>query len=399
MIPGHGRRFASKIECIKYELALPESANLFVSKPYFCSVMSVSFQSIFKSRVLLHIAGWSILFAAPLLLSPPREFNAILNDSANLQSLLMRNVLLMFLFYFNLLYLTPVVLKKNGVAVFILLLVSGVVVVSLVNWQLHHWLAEPFGPDPRRFPLGPRGLPAGPPPMMMTGPLFTSFLITTMIASISTSIVLWNDWVKVQSEERERAFQKVASELAVLKLQISPHFLFNTLNNIRWLVRSRSDKAEEAVVKLSGMLRYILYQTEQETILLGKEIENLKDYITLQKMRLTGQENLSVSFVGDSGTHSIVPLLFIPLVENVFKYGDFSGSFRNYIQLIIDQDQLLFITENLVLPAQPDEERRGVGIGLANIRKRLELHYPDRHRLEHIEKDGIFKVELQLFLR
>src|SRR6185369_13982184 len=148
--------------------------------------------------------------------------------------------------------------------------------------------------------------------MSLSGPLFSSFLLTIMIASISTSIVLWNDWVKVQAEEQERAFQKLASELAVLKLQISPHFLFNTLNNIRWLVRSKSDQAEEAVMKLSQLLRYILYQTSQEKIELEKEIQHLKDYVSLQQMRLTEHQNIIFSYAADASNKTIVPLLFIP---------------------------------------------------------------------------------------
>ena len=116
-------------------------------------------------------------------------------------------------------------------------------------------------------------------------------------------------------------------------------------------------------------------------------------------MRLTGRKICRYRSSGFPATTALCRCCSFRWLKNVFKYGDFSGSFRNYIQLIIDQDQLLFITENLVLHGQPDEERRGVGIGTANIRKRLELHYPDRHRLEHTERDGIFKVELQLFLR
>src|SRR6185369_16889476 len=233
--------------------------------------------------------------------------------------------------------------------------------------------------------------------MSLSGPLFSSFLLTIMIASISTSIVLWNDWVKVQAEEQERAFQKLASELAVLKLQISPHFLFNTLNNIRWLVRSKSDQAEEAVMKLSQLLRYILYQTDQDKILLDKEIENLRDYISLQKMRLSSQQNVTFTVTGETSEKRIVPLLFIPIIENFFKYGDFENGTCNKVLLSVKGDHLVFSTENHIVKANTSNKEES-GIGLNNIRKRLVLHYPDNHQLSYAEKDGIFTLHLEIFL-
>src|SRR4051812_265787 len=175
-----------------------------------------SFQSFFKSRTLIHIAGWLIFFLIPLLLSPPNEMAAGFTDPSNLQSMVFRNLLLMALFYFNLLYLTPVVLKKNGVGTFLLVAVPVVLLISFANWQIHHILAEPGlppGPPPE---FGPRGLrggfgPGGPRhPMMMVSALFASLLVTVIVTSLSTSIVLWNDWVKAKDEEQDRAFQRVA---------------------------------------------------------------------------------------------------------------------------------------------------------------------------------------------
>jgi hypothetical protein len=321
-----------------------------------------------------------------------------LSDIPNLESMVIRNLLLMILFYLNLLYFTPVVLKKSGVGAFLLVLVPIVLAVSFVNWQIHHFLAESLGPPPGDFgPGGFRGGPGFRRPVMMASALFASLLVTVIVTSLSTSIVLWNDWVKAKAEEQDRAFQRVASELAVLKLQISPHFLFNTLNNIRWLVRSKSDQAEEAVMKLSQLLRYILYQTNQEKISLDKELDNLQDYVVLQQMRLTEQQNLMYSVVGDPSGKFIAPLLFIPLVENVFKYGDFNKPFQNRIAIRIDRDHLNISTENRVLKVATQKTEES-GIGLSNVKKRLLLHYPDKHILHYSEKDSVFKLELELIL-
>ncbi|HRI79651.1 MAG TPA: histidine kinase [Cyclobacteriaceae bacterium] len=361
--------------------------------------MATSFQSIFKSRLLIHITGWIIFFIAPLLFLPPNEFASNISDTGNLESMAIRNSILIILFYFNLLYLTPVLLKKQGVGIFLVVLISAVIMVSLVNWQIHHVLSDRFRPEFDKGPMPNFGFgPPRPEPMSLSGPLFSSFLVTIMIASISTSLVLWNDWVKGRAEEQERALQKLASELAVLKLQISPHFLFNTLNNIRWLVRSKSDQAEEAVMKLSQILRYILYQTDQDKILLDKEVENLRDYISLQKMRLSGQQNLTFAVTGETGNKRIVPLLFIPIIENFFKYGDFDNSSCNKVILALDGDHLKFQTENRIIKSPVTKNKEESGIGLANIRKRLELHYPDRHQLTYSEIDGIFALNLEIFL-
>src|SRR6185369_7958083 len=124
----------------------------------------------------------------------------------------------------------------------------------------------------------------------------------------SSLLVFWEEWNKVQLEKQEQQLQKVAAELTALKLQISPHFLFNTLNNIRWLVRSKSENAEDAVVKLSHLLRYILYQTDADKVDLEKEMKHLADFIELQKMRLANPDSFSFSIEGTLSEKSIVPL-------------------------------------------------------------------------------------------
>lgn len=352
-----------------------------------------NYQSFFKNQVLLHVLGWMVFFITPLLLSPPPELARGLTDTSNLQSLALRNGILMVLFYANLIYLTPKILKEKGVGRFLLILVPIVLVVSFLNWRIHHALAGPV------FHLGmipPPGWPLLPrPPLLMASSLFASLLITAIVASISTSIVLWNEWVNSRASEQERAFQKVASELAVLKLQISPHFLFNTLNNIRWLVRSKSDQAEEAVVRLSHLLRYILYQTDLERIPLVKEIENMRDYVLLQQMRLTEHQNLVFAVSGELADQQIVPLLFMPMIENVFKYGDFNGMFTNKIELTLQKDHLTFKTENAIVKHKPEQDS---GIGLNNVKKRLRLHYPERHSLEYGEREGNFFLEMNIIL-
>jgi LytS/YehU family sensor histidine kinase len=234
---------------------------------------------------------------------------------------------------------------------------------------------------------------------MLAGPYFASFLITTVVASASTVIVLWNNWTKAREHEQTITFEKVAAELSVLKLQISPHFLFNTLNNIRWLVRSKSEHAETAVVKLSHLLRYILYQTNQTKVPLEKEIEHLRDYVSLQQMRLAKPDSVSFELTGNPEGKQIVPLLFIPLVENFFKHANFEENFINKIKLNIGENHLTFETENIVLaPINKEVPGEDSGIGLENVKRRLMLNYPDQHLLRYENLNGKFTVHLEIIL-
>ena len=355
-------------------------------------------RQLYQNKVTIHILGWAVFILAPFLLSPGPGFRNLIEPEMVTSSLI-RNFSLMGLFYFNLFYLTPVFLKNNGTGVFILTLLALVILISFTNWWVHETFTGHFDFRPERMPppggFGPR--PNRPPPML-PGPVFTNFLITVIVAITSTTIVMWNDWTKARAEEQERTLQKVASELAVLKLQISPHFLFNTLNNIRWLVRSKSDQAETAVIKLSQLLRYILYQTNHEKVSIGKEVEHLKDFISLQQMRLTNEQAMVFSCSIDHDDNLIVPLLFIPIIENFFKYGDFTTSFQNKIDLKLNNGILLFRTENAIV-TQPENKTNGEsGIGLANVKKRLALNYPDKSLLKVSESDGIFKLEMELIL-
>lgn len=299
--------------------------------------------------------------------------------------MVVRNLILVGFFYLNLLYLTPVALKKNGVWPFLLAIITAIILISFVTDWMHVMYNRPpvnefrQGPPPR----GPRGF---------GGPIVTSFLVTVMIASVSSSIAFWNEWNKTREIEQERTLQKVASELAILKLQVSPHFLFNTLNNIRWLVRSKSDRAEEAVIKLSQLLRYILYQTNDDTVSLEKEVDNLGNLVDLQKMRLTDSNVIEFTVKGNIAGRMITPLLFVPLVENFFKHGD-----GGKIELQIVENRLIFKTENKIRE-KSSEPKEDSGIGVENVKKRLALHYPNRHLFIASQKDNIYKVEMELLL-
>lgn len=342
--------------------------------------------------------GWCLFFLAPVIFSPGPLFHRV--SSTEMMSLVVRSLTLIIYFYSNLFYFTPVILKRRGPIVFALVSAVLITVISFVNSGFHHFYVEgrmmqpPTSGEMRQGPMPFGPPPEGGPPLMFVSPTFASILITSLVAIISSMLVFWQEWDKVQAEKQEQALQRVAAELTALKLQISPHFLFNTLNNIRWLVRSRSDTAEDAVVKLSHLLRYILYQTDKEKVDLDQELNHLKDFVELQKMRIENTGAVEFIMQGNLTGKQIVPLLLLPLAENFFKHTDFSSGCKNKISVVVTDSTLVFKTENRIAPLAETEK----GIGLNNVIKRLNLHYPSRHRLHYFEKDGVFFLQLDLIL-
>lgn len=366
--------------------------------------MELSRESPSGIKLSFHIVGWLIFFFAPVILSPGRDMEAYFSEPSIITSLILRNLLLMIFFYLNLFYLTPKLFAPKSQATFFFVMGLLIIVVGSVNYYVHEILNGPFEgfsmrpPKPPDFKPGPDFPPGNRPPrrLMLASPYFSSLLITALVATASTLLVLWNNWIKAKEDAQERTLQKVAAELSMLKLQVSPHFLFNTLNNIRWLVRSKSENAEPALVKLSQLLRYILYQANANFVSLDKEVEHLQDYVSLQKMRLEENGKINFKVEGDLVNRRIVPLLLIPLVENFFKHGDFVNADRSVIDLTVHEQKLTFKTINKTLLS--DKEAIDSGIGIDNLKKRLALHYPGNYAFKQWEEEGNYFVTLEINL-
>ncbi len=194
--------------------------------------------------------------------------------------------------------------------------------------------------------------------------------------------------------------QNVQSELALLRSQVNPHFLFNTLNTIHAFVNSNHPKAAQAVIKLSDIMRYMLYEAAREKITLDKEIEYLNSYITLQNFRLDKSRFVEFKLKGKTSGILIPPMLFTPFVENAFKHGKKKGKETGItIDFELINNMVLFEITNDVDPVKSEEFIKNEKFGLKNIRRRLELLYPHKHKLEIIEKDNNFTVRLQIELK
>jgi LytS/YehU family sensor histidine kinase len=195
------------------------------------------------------------------------------------------------------------------------------------------------------------------------------------------------DWFDSQKLKDELINQRQSSELALLRSQVNPHFLFNTLNNIYSLVYKKSEEAPAAVMKLSSIMRYMLYDATGDSVPLDKEIDYLKSFIELQKLRITHEGFVALTVEGETDNRTIAPMLLIPFVENAFKHGGKNHTPGISIHLEVNQGQILFEISNYMKKNQFAQKDEVGGIGLQNTKRRLELLYPSKHNLR-IEEDG-----------
>ena len=350
----------------------------------------------------LHLIGWLVYIASPLLFFsfsnmwfPPNFGNFLLSKLAG-------DALLIAFFYLNLQRLIPNLLSKKNVIAYVGAVAGALLIYLIANDLLMQWWRMNRPPMLGQVPLPmppPSGRMSVRPPFGAFGPpQITAFLSFCLVTLASSMIALVRDRLREREEKQQIQLEKIAAELAVLKLQISPHFLFNTLNNIRWLTRQKSDNAEEAVVKLSQLLRYVIYQANHERVPLTQEIEHLAHFIDLQKMRLTDQNSVSFVHEGAIERYQIEPLLFLPFVENAFKYGLHSQQKSDIvIGFRVGENHLLFFVENPIFENNLPKEGES-GLGIKNVERRLALHYPQRHELHIYTNATTFRVELSLEL-
>lgn len=193
--------------------------------------------------------------------------------------------------------------------------------------------------------------------------------------------------------------KQMESELSLLKSQINPHFLFNVLNSIYSLSLKKSDRTPEVVLKLSDILRYMLYETKQEKVALEKELMMIENYITIEKIRVGQHQEITLGITGSSTTALIAPVLLIPFVENAVKHGIDSLSENAFVHISITTEKgtLQFNCRNNYKDKAAKAKPVG-GIGLLNVQKRLDLIYPDKHQLEISNENNIFTVSLTIDL-
>lgn len=350
------------------------------------------------TTAILHAGAWLIVLLIPWLL---------LNNKTNafeksIQIHIYINLIIYALvFYINYSLLVPKYFlrnKKNSYYLFVLLVVIlSSIAIWLIDFETMSAMKPPhlFDSEPSHFriPKPPKPFnnqPNGPPNGFFTGKVLNNIITVILISGFSLGLKLRE---KISSDEKtlkDLEKEKLNSELAFLKNQISPHFFFNSLNNIYALMNSNIQLAQDSVHKLSKLMRYLLYETDKETVLLEEEITFINNYLHLMKMRISQKVNISSKLPNSNEVVgiSIPPLLFMPFLENAFKHGI---SYRNSsfidIGMTLYNNVIRLTVSNSNHATNSEKPNIHSGIGLENVKKRLTLLFPNSHQLT-VEKNS-----------
>jgi two-component system, LytTR family, sensor kinase len=332
-----------------------------------------------KNKIIIHLFFWfymvnQLLF--PFYISKMETYYYY--DSA---VGLVLNVINFYIVYFSI----PFFLKKRNLILTILAGIGILAAVSVFRYYIYFLLYRYFIHLPPKEPLDLSIL------------LYNNIRLTIINGIYAVLIRLAIDWFETQRLKSDLIQQKQASELALLRSQVNPHFLFNTLNNIYSLVYMRSEDAPAAVMKLSSIMRYMLYDANTDKVLLEKEVEYLKSFIELQKLRLKQASFIDMQVTGELNGRTIAPMLLIPFVENAFKHSSKTAPGPGIrITLDVQPARVTFMVANLRRKTPVDPGETTGGIGMTNIKRRLELLYPGRHSLSVNQDEETYTVNLTL---
>ena len=318
-------------------------------------------------ETLIHIIVWGIVIGFPFLMMTRSGFNISLADYLRHGS---SSTLSFFLvFYINYCLLIPCYLFEGRIRQYLLL---NTLLIICITTGAHLWQEYTFQNHMRGDDDGQH---MGPPKW-----IFILRDVSTMIltAGLSAAIKLSRRWAQMDAARREAEKSRTEAELKNLKNQLNPHFLLNTLNNIYALIAFNSDKAQEAVQELSKLLRHVLYDNQQTFVPLEKELDFIRNYVALMRIRLPQQVEVSVNLEVDSGgALQIAPLIFISLIENAFKHG-ISPTVDSFISISIFGHTDGTVRCEILNSNHPKsgQDKSGSGVGLEQVSKRLELIYP-----------------------
>ncbi len=288
--------------------------------------------------------------------------------------------------YFTAYWLVPQLLLRKKYKQFIAAFLISAVAFVLLERILYYYVI---------FPLDyPKGLER---PLMYFPSLLHLFIGTYTFVFLFSGVRLFRSWINDQQAQIELQKQNLTSELALLRSQVNPHFLFNTLNNIDSLVFTDQEKASDSIVRLSEIMRYMLYESNANLVPLEKEIHYLESMIKLLRLRLRQDDFIQFQIEGNPNGKLIPPMLLGPFVENAYKHGQKVGPAPGIlIQLAISKEDYVFEVTNHYENNERSSRDRTGGIGLANVQRRLELIYQNDYTFTIDNQPPVFRVRLQL---
>lgn len=326
---------------------------------------------------MLQLIGWLIFICLPILLEPEP-----IRDSFLSNPITRKNIFVCLLeagfFYLNYHLLVPRLYLSRRFGLYAAVVVLSLCVITLVPLQLLPCYNPPNHPVVYMMQHKPFGFEVA-----QNGFLFTGVLLFSLL-------------LRLNQQVQDIAREKLDAELAYLKAQINPHFLFNSLNSIYALALEKSDQTAEAVVMLAGLMRFVLSESQQARVALDRELAYVQDYVALQRLRLGDTTQVEVVISGDPVGKRIAPLLLIPFVENAFKYGvNPEQPSAILLQITLGAASLHLRIENNKVVQVPDPLTQ-TGLGIENTRQRLSHLYPASHSLHIHETETTFTVDLTL---
>ncbi|RLD70822.1 MAG: hypothetical protein DRJ10_19985 [Bacteroidetes bacterium] len=347
---------------------------------------SKHFISFINNRLLQHILFWGFFI-----------FLETLHIYDNTTELNLFSVLLLViskfsaavvLIYLNLLIFIPYLLEKNKTLFYIITIASSYFIVVYSVYGLHLLFSL------ERFTFIEDHIER---PRLLA----VLFGLTFLLTILSSLIHFAKRWVKLKDVEldfKEEQRQRLEAELKTLKAQINPHFLFNSLNNIYSLSLDKSDLAPEMILKLSDLMSYIIYDAREEFVPLKKELEFIENHIDLERIRVSNRVDTNYESDESLWKYNIAPLLLTPFIENAFKYVSARKDEKAFINIKLseNQDELHFFIENSAEEELATFEHNNHGIGIENVKKRLKLIYPDKHKLDIEHNDKKFTINLKI---
>ena len=328
------------------------------------------FRKILTSRVASHIYFWAFLFLFTFL-TPSKE-------RVSLATKLMNGLVVvgagLFPVYFHFFVFERYFYKKKYVLYAICFIPVMILYIGLFK-EISHWISKDG--------MGYLGFT-----------MLISFLIL-----LTTSIKVLKRGINERFLLQEIKAKQVQTELELLKAQVNPHFLFNTLNNLYGMAKKQDKATADGIAGLAHLMRYMIHDSKADKISLQKEIEQIQRLIELQKLRFSENDEIDIKFrvEGDPDKVFIPPMLMIPFVENAFKHG-ISLAVPSFISILVEatEEQVRFVVENSLPSRRKDEAMFESGVGLQNVRRRLELLYPDSHQLTTRTTADTFRIELVL---
>jgi len=289
------------------------------------------------------------------------------------------NVVLIAFFYLNMYVLVPRILTRKSWLYYTGVIVLCFLVVLALNRLIDYaMIRDDFRPG---------------------RPVYFVIINFLLVFGLSTALRLTSDRIQFEREREQRENENLKSELSLLRSQISPHFMFNVLNSLASLARKKSDQLEPVIIQLSQLMRYMLYDAGEKRMTVSDEIEYLTNYIDLQKLRFGNDIAITFNTTIRRGDLAMEPMLLIPFVENAFKHG--TGLVMDpviEIDLVSDDNSLNFVVRNKFSHA-PQAKDPSSGIGIQNVRRRLDLLYKNLYTLNLTQEGAWFKVELKLILK